>query len=349
MPKVSVIIPLYKVENYMRKCIDSVLNQTLEQIEVILVNDGSPDNSGKIAEEYAKLDSRVKVIHKENGGLSSARNAGIEVALGEFIAFVDSDDWIEIDMLETLYNNANISKADLSIGNYSKIYETFSENNYLKLKDETFDIKNIGLNNYFYNYYFNYVHGDEAWNKIYRKSVIDNNSIRFERNSEIFSEDKLFNLYFIVLTNKVVSTKRSLYNYVQREGSIMQSAKPDLMFQYVSLMEKFINYTRNKERETELSNIYPIIFFNLINSSMFALYKSGATLKEINLIIRKVSLSPIFRKLMLKLFIGNSVKIYCKKTGRNIISQMKMKVFGLCGYIGLNSWVNRMIIRRYSR
>ena len=99
VPKVSIIVPVYKVEKYLRKCIDSIINQTLKDIEIILVDDGSPDNCGKICDEYAAKDTRIKVIHKENGGLSSARNAGMEVAEGEYIGFVDSDDWIESDLI----------------------------------------------------------------------------------------------------------------------------------------------------------------------------------------------------------------------------------------------------------
>ena len=97
---ISVIVPIYKVEQYLRQCVDSILNQTHSALEVILVDDGSPDGSGKICDEYAARDSRVRVIHKKNGGLSDARNAGIEIARGDYIAFVDSDDWLDIDALK---------------------------------------------------------------------------------------------------------------------------------------------------------------------------------------------------------------------------------------------------------
>ena len=102
-PLISVIIPVYKVELYLRECIDSVLAQTYQNLEVILVDDGSPDQCGSICEQYAEKDNRVCVIHKENGGLSDARNAGIDVAKGEYIGFVDSDDWVAPDMYECLY------------------------------------------------------------------------------------------------------------------------------------------------------------------------------------------------------------------------------------------------------
>lgn len=104
MPTISVIVPVYNVEPYLRQCVDSILGQTFRDFELILVDDGSPDGCPAICDEYAKMDSRVKVIHKENGGLSSARNAGLDVAKGKYIAFVDSDDWIHPEMSETMQN-----------------------------------------------------------------------------------------------------------------------------------------------------------------------------------------------------------------------------------------------------
>ena len=104
--KISVIVPVYNVENYLRRCVDSIINQTYKNLEIILVDDGSPDNCPVICDEYAQKDSRIKVIHKENGGLSSARNCGMDMATGEYIGFVDGDDWIESDMYKFLIENA---------------------------------------------------------------------------------------------------------------------------------------------------------------------------------------------------------------------------------------------------
>ena len=114
MPKVSVIIPVYNVENYLRQCLDSVVNQTLSDIEIICVDDGSTDNSGKILDEYATKDSRIKVIHKENGGYGKAMNVGLDNAIGEYIGIVEPDDYIALDMYETLYNIAKEKDLDFS-------------------------------------------------------------------------------------------------------------------------------------------------------------------------------------------------------------------------------------------
>ncbi|HFD6724085.1 TPA: glycosyltransferase family 2 protein, partial [Enterococcus faecium] len=115
---VSVIVPIYNVEKYLRKCVDSLLSQTLKEIEIVLVDDGSPDASGEIADEYQKKYSNVKTIHRENGGLGPARNTGIENATGEYVAFLDSDDWVESDMYEKLYLVASKENADIVVSGH---------------------------------------------------------------------------------------------------------------------------------------------------------------------------------------------------------------------------------------
>jgi glycosyltransferase involved in cell wall biosynthesis len=120
MEKISIIVPVYKVENYLKECVDSILNQTFTDFELILVDDGSPDNSGKMCDEFAIKDNRIKVIHKENGGLSSARNAGLDVITGEYVCFVDSDDLIHNKTLELLYNIVTVNKPDIAVGRFNR-------------------------------------------------------------------------------------------------------------------------------------------------------------------------------------------------------------------------------------
>ena len=114
-PKISIIVPIYNVEKYLPKCIDSIINQTLENIEIILVNDGSTDSCAEIIESYANKDNRIKVIHKKNGGQSSARNMGLDIAKGEYIGFVDSDDWLHYDMYENMYKSIKKVNSDLCV------------------------------------------------------------------------------------------------------------------------------------------------------------------------------------------------------------------------------------------
>ena len=145
MPKISVIVPVYNVENYLRQCLDSIIAQTFSDIEIICVNDGSEDSSRAILETYSQKDNRIKIIDKENGGLSSARNAGMKIAEGEFISFIDSDDWVNSEMLEKLYKNIMALNTDISICAVNLYDETLKKNDsanpYFSLGyfDETFD------------------------------------------------------------------------------------------------------------------------------------------------------------------------------------------------------------------
>ena len=144
MPKISIIVPVYNVEKYLEKCVRSILAQTFTDFELILVDDGSPDSSGAMCDQFAEQDQRVKVIHKENGGLSDARNAGIEIATGEYLGFVDSDDYIADDMYELLYTNIVKEDADLSICGIYDVYEERA--NCKSLIQELFQRRSIIVN-----------------------------------------------------------------------------------------------------------------------------------------------------------------------------------------------------------
>ena len=122
-PLISVIVPVYKVEEYLPKCVDSIVNQTYRNLEIILVDDGSPDNCGALCDRYEQLDERVRVIHQENGGLPAARNAGLDVMQGEYLMFVDSDDWLATDAIEVLYERLQKDGSDMAIGNMVKVFD----------------------------------------------------------------------------------------------------------------------------------------------------------------------------------------------------------------------------------
>lgn len=218
---VSVIIPIYKVEKYLRKCIDSVLNQTYQDFEIILVDDCSPDNCPEICDEYAKSDDRIKVIHKENGGVSSARNAGLKVATGEYIAFVDSDDFISENFLEILLDGLLTNGADLSCCDRFIIYEGKGDNiqeleshvNWQEVTTQKFDYalteeKYAGF----------------AWNKLFKKDILLQKNLKFDE--QIFTgEDLAFVLEYLTLCEKVAYTQTPLYGYLVRDNSITTTVK----------------------------------------------------------------------------------------------------------------------------
>ncbi|MHC1681566.1 MAG: glycosyltransferase family 2 protein [Clostridiaceae bacterium] len=330
MPSISIIVPVYKVEAYLHRCINSILSQTLYDFELILVDDGSPDNCGNICDEYALEDNRVKVIHKSNGGLSAARNAGIEVATGDYIGFIDSDDWVEDEMYKNMYEAAIKNEADLVVCNYSRVFKDKVINNYLKLTDENIDISEIGLDEYFYRYFFRYVHGYESWNKLYKREIIISNNLRFEeKKEEIFSEDLLFNLYLLCHVHKISSLQNSFYNYLQREGSLMNSPRPNLAVQYATLLEKFHTYSNLERKDEDISDILPILYMTLIKDGITVSSTYSNDLNIMKNIISNISDKRKFMIMMRKLAFGKAVSLYCKKTGRGIKSRIGYRMFGL--------------------
>lgn len=205
--KISVIVPVYNVEKYIKKCLDSLVNQTLNGVEIIVVNDGSPDNSQKIIDEYTKKYKNVKSYIKENGGLSDARNYGIKKATGEYISFVDSDDYIRNDMLEIMYNYAIKEDLDVVVCDSINVYDNGSE---ILIKSN---------NNYSDNDVRNYIISPPmACTRLFKKTIFD--KIQFKKN--IYYEDLEMTPKVVNITDKIGFVSEGLYYYVQRDGSIMK-------------------------------------------------------------------------------------------------------------------------------
>lgn len=214
-PCVSVIIPVYDVEKYLPRCLDSVCNQTLQNIEILLIEDGSPDECAEICDSYAKKDQRIRVIHKENAGVSAARNDGIEIAKGEYISFVDSDDIIAYDMLELLYRNITMQQADLAFCLYKNIdcNTTTVDHNPNDIPVNVLDAK--GAFDAFADY--SKLIEVTVWNKLFRKDIID--ELRFDTTKKT-AEDFEFLMKYLLKCSKTVFVDVALYGYfVQREGA----------------------------------------------------------------------------------------------------------------------------------
>ena len=212
--KISVIVPIYKVEPYLRTCIDSIRNQTYTNLEIILVDDGSPDHCPEICDEYAAVDERIRVIHKENGGLSDARNAGLETASGEWISFIDSDDRIEPDMYETLLTLAGQYEADISVGGVSDELIKDGKTEIVKTT-ETDPVSILALSptdamkRYFTGSW-------SAWDKIYRREIFSD--IRYPVGE--INEDEAIVLRVLEQSHRVVYTTQVFYHYIRRPESI---------------------------------------------------------------------------------------------------------------------------------
>jgi glycosyltransferase involved in cell wall biosynthesis len=214
VPKISIIVPVYKVEQYLKRCVNSILAQTYKDFELILVNDGTPDNCGVICDYFAEQDKRIRVVHKENGGLSSARNAGIEVAEGEYIGFVDSDDWITNDMFEYLLNL--IEEYDCDVSSVSYVLSKGEE----YLKQSKIEVKcyvgNEILRNYLFEGMSKRIADFPVWNKLYKRHLF--NEIRFPQGQ--LYEDIATNFMLLQRANKYVRSNKISYFYFQDGASI---------------------------------------------------------------------------------------------------------------------------------
>lgn len=253
MPKVSIIVPIYNVEKYLERCMQSLLNQTLKDIEIIMVDDESPDNCPKLCDEYAKHDSRITVIHKKNEGLGLARNSGLDIATGDYIAFVDSDDYVEETMFEIMYKKAIDENSDIV---YCNNYIYHSESGAVTKAnapldcDKTFigrDVIDEVLKNMIASspddardrkYYMS------VWRGIFKKEIID--GIRFVSEREYLSEDIIFQVKALQCANVVTVIRDYLYYYRENLSSLTHKYRRD------RIQKSIILYKRLSK---ELSNI----------------------------------------------------------------------------------------------
>ncbi len=222
--KISVIVPIYNVEKYLNRCIESIVNQTYNNLEIILVDDGSTDNCPEMCDKWDEKDSRIKVIHKENGGVSSARNAGLDVASGNYIAFADGDDYLDTDMFRILYEKAIDENADIVACNL--IYVNDNEE---LLKESWYaDAAAAGNKEVLKAYFSDSFIAPGCPAKLYKASIINSKKSRFPLNVKI-GEDFLFNFYVFSACEKVVHIKEGLYFYYMRDDSAVHTASEPMI------------------------------------------------------------------------------------------------------------------------
>lgn len=233
--KISIIVPVYNVEQYLKKCINSILNQSYKNIELILVNDGSTDNSGKICDEYAEKDNRIKIIHKKNGGLSDARNVGIENSTGTYLSFIDSDDYVEIDMIECLYKACIKNDCDIAWCNMirenndgKQSVEVISNQECLFSKEDAY--KNILLYN------------PSVCTKLFKTSLFDN--IQFPT-GKLYEDIITMNL-LINNSKSIVHIGSAKYHYIQRNDSISHNLFNLKKLDYINNSEILSKYILQK-------------------------------------------------------------------------------------------------------
>ncbi len=292
---VSIIVPVYNAEKYLGKCIESIINQTYKNIEAIFVNDGSKDDSLSICKNYANQDKRIKILDIPNGGVSNARNVGIENAQGEYVQFIDSDDYIDLNMTERLMSTMLVDNVDLVVCGYNTIIKGEKRENQSKIKysskkliDEDIDITNLFETSFF----------NSPCNKLYKKKLITN---RFREDFKI-GEDLLFNLDYINNVNRFSVLDECLYNYVVNNSSATNTISADKMFKQIelfnitskwfkdtfnnsnidtywdnfmasSIINMHICYTASEDNYKVLKNNTTKLLYNTDSSELIKLYK----------------------------------------------------------------------------
>lgn len=296
MPKISVIIPVYKVEEYLNRCVDSVINQTYKDFEIILVDDGSPDNCGKICDEYAARYSFVTVIHKENGGLSDARNAGLDVMRGEYVAFVDSDDYIHPEYLNILITEAEKHNADISLIGFKRVPDDIDS--FEKIVDYETEVLNshqamciFFLPKKKYQFVFSCA-------KIYKREVFLN--LRFPLGT--IHEDLYTTWKCFLAAKTIVSSSPKLYYYRLRSDSIMNSLqKLESIKIHIDAFKEMLEYFLNRDKDLVLLAAYRLMKnYDLVIHFISEKENGGISLEEVKAHIKALEKKKLVDKKLFK-------------------------------------------------
>lgn len=303
MELISIIVPIYNVEQYLDDCLVSILNQTYKNLEIILIDDGSTDNSCKICDKYAEKDSRIIVIHKENGGVSSARNAGLQISKGVYIGFVDPDDWITRDMYEVLYNNIKKYNANVSVCKY-KIQKERNFTN--KTETSIGDTKFLNSEESMY-YMLSYQEGYACGpcNKLYKKEILKNFNKKYS-----IGEDLLFNfeIYFNRNNITVFENDVKYFYYLRRDSACNLDKLKRSNFLLLKIWEKILIDILMSE---EFKRLYPIAMYSFSKVIWFTLIKLTYQNNKVN---RKIYYILKWRyKYILKNFSVYNIKDYILK------------------------------------
>lgn len=269
IPKVSIIVPVYNVEKFFDRCMQSLCNQSLQDIEIILVDDGSTDNCPQMCDDYAQKDNRIKVIHKPNAGLGYARNSGLEIATGEYIAFVDSDDFVDTDMYSVLYYTAHEKQLDiLFCGYYS--YKNGEIIKTIKETDDYKEYRNDECQNVLLGMLFNcgnrrkiVKYEMSVWHSIYKRNVVYDNNIKFCSERIYCSEDIIFHIDLIKECRCIGFISTPLYYYCYNDISLTKKPRFDRVHRHNVLFQEIINRIDAKKYSFDISKIQNLFLLKL--------------------------------------------------------------------------------------
>lgn len=323
MPKASVIVPVYNVAPFLPDCLDSLLAVPFQDMEVLLVIDGAADESPAIAERYAARDRRFRLVRRENGGLSAARNTGIEASDGEYLFFLDGDDMLEPALIGDAIQAAESTGAQQVVWNYRYLTDGALGPAQLPMRDGLIDTSAGHLADYFYRYWFPYRHGQEAWARLYRRDLLDAHGLRFEPNDEIFAEDTLMTGSLLLYTDRLAVLGKPYVRYRQRSGSIMGKPKPHLARRLMELCGRYAGRVQGSPRARELRNVLPMICYRLMVKGI-ALDPSEQDILEA---LREYASHPALAAQMARLKNGMALPLYLLHTGKGIRTQWRGRAF----------------------
>lgn len=364
---ISIIIPVYNIENFLRQCIESVINQTLKTIEIILIDDGSTDNSGNICDEYAKSDNRIVVIHQKNKGASYARNVGLKIAKGEWVTFVDSDDWVENDLYEVAMKELNEKQADVFMFNYYNNYpkkqmknnkapqiDFIVENNEVRKLQlcilDTRAIKTLKVYGIYTQQDVEFQYRNQEWlgmsylwNKIFRKSLIQSNNLKIllEDFKRVIYEDGIFCYQYFNKVKKVQYCSKCLYHHRRLENSIMKSFNPQIIQISNQILNEYFIEEKQKEKP-KLQQVYVRAIRNFRDICFLYLFhkknkeSKREKIKELEKIVNHSIYQEAFKNIDEKI-LGKSFQYYFKyaKNGNYTLLRFFNKFEKLWQYIGM--------------
>ncbi|MBO6181881.1 glycosyltransferase [bacterium] len=323
MVKVSIIIPIYNVEEYLANCLNSVINQTLQNIEIICINDGSTDKSFEILENFAKCDSRIKIINQSNVGQGIARNIAIQSAQGEYIGFVDPDDWINKNMFETLYNTAKKYNCDMVeesfvIHNEPRKYIKVQKNKLNLPEKKNFNSQSIE----------NYIFSAKlaVWNKLYKTEFIKQNNIKFMHCSR--GEDIIFTVLSRALANNIIYINNADYHYRIKDKYAISPNDRLVPQNYTEFYEIFKDILIQHNIFEQIKSDFYSWVINCYYDTFRELDRNAKKifLKEVQLFLPKTQFCEFKRKIFIKTFFNNMFSVY-----NTIFEGRKYKIFKICG------------------
>jgi len=317
--KISVVIPIYNVEPYLARCLDSVVNQTYRNLEIILIDDGSTDAGGFICDSYMDKDSRIKVIHKANGGLSSARNAGINIAGGDYITFIDSDDWVDLRYFEILLSKALEFDSPVVQCNFCSTWDDRSRPTHIKFKGASISFTNQNTREIFLGTVLPHLIDYFCCGKLIKTDVLNRYAIRCVDTKEVFYEDKLFTLSLLCVIDRIDFVDDCLYYYYNRANSLATAPRRIILKEMINIAARFDDFlaTLPSDKKRLLENVVEVIAFVYVcNEYRFALQKNDAEIiAKRTAALRALRKHPNAVKYMLRAAFGRGMTLYRKVNG----------------------------------